>query len=837
MKASQRPNPRKKISILLALLMLVAAAGCELNLPTPAAPAATAPTSTPAAETKALAVVTFYVQVPENTPPGEPVLLRVLDEVTGLALNTEKHTMDQIDEHRYVLGLPLPIGSVIKYRYSRQGEVLAEEHVSDGRPVRYRMYHVQNPGDVHDTVARWNDTPFNGETGRLSGTITDRESGQSVPGLLIAAGGAQTLTDSQGDFLIEGLLPGTHNLVVYAMNGAQETFQQGALVAAQSNTRANIQLSPAKKVDITFLVDVPEDTPPTVPLRLAGNLLQLGNTFADLSGGINTLSARMPTLSYLPDGRYGVILSLPVGADIRYKYTLGDGFWNSERTRSGAFQVRQFIVPEQPTTFEESVETWHAKGSSSITFDVIIPENTPPGENISIQFHPYGWTEPLQMWHLEGQRWAYILYSPLDLIDELGYRYCRADQCGYADDARTPGVFSSGQIIKTSPDPLGLPDTVEEWIWLEQEFPQVDVTDVKIPPRGADFVTGFEIQPRYHPSWIPRFPTAFEDMTAKNANRVILTPSWSYTRSNPPVLELVSGQDPLWPEMIKMIDQAQDKGLNVALRPVPRFPTSVDAWWRQVPRDFSFWISWFDQYRAFVIHHADLAERSGAETLILGGGWMAPALPGGTLSDGTPGNTPQDTNQRYREIIAEARQHFGGKIAWALPYAKAITNPPKFLNSVDQIYILWSASLSEDQGAPSEALQQEALRIINDDVFALRTLWEPASGEKSIVLSLAYPSVESASTGCLPDPLVECQSPGALDYPAPDLPLLELDFVEQAKAYDAVLAAVNQVDWIDGVVSRGYYPPAILHDKSTSVHGKPAAGVLRSWFGYFLREE
>jgi hypothetical protein len=817
--------------------MLVPAAGCALNLPKPTPNAATTPTGTPASKTKELAVVTFYVQVPEDTPPDEPVLLRVLDEVTGLALNTEKHTMDQIDEYRYVLGLPLPVGAVIKYRYSRQGQVLAEEHVSDGRPVRYRMYHVTTPGDVHDVVARWNDTPFNGATGRLSGKITDRESGRPVPGLLVAAGGAQTLTDSQGHFLIEGLLPGTHNLVAYAMDGAYETFQQGAQVAAQSNTRADVQVAQTEKVDITFLVDVPEDTPPTVPLRLAGNLLQLGNTFADLSGGINSLSARMPTLSPLPGGRYGLILSLPVGADIRYKYTLGDGFWNSERTRGGAFQVRQFIVPEQPTTFEESVETWHANGSSSITFDVIVPENTPPRENISIQFHPYGWTEPLQMWHLEGQRWAYILYSPLDLIDELGYRYCRADQCGYTDDARTPGVFSSGQIIETSPDPLGLPDTIEDWIWLETALPQVDVTDVKIPPRGEGFVAGFETQPRYHPSWIPRFPVAFEDMDAKNANWVVLTPSWSYTRSNPPVLELVSGQDPLWPEMITMIEQAQNEGLNVALRPVPRFPTAVEAWWGQVPRDFSFWISWFDQYRAFVLHHADLAERGGAETLILGGGWMAPALPGGTLSDGTPGNTPQDTNRRYCDIINEARQHFDGKIAWALPYSKAITDPPDFLNSVDQVYILWSAPLSEDHQAPSEALQQKALRIIENDIFALRTLWDPAAGDKSIVLSLAYPSVEGASTGCLPDPLVACQSPESLDYPAPDLPLLELDFVEQAKAYDAVLAAVNQVDWIDGVVSRGYYPPAILHDKSTSVHGKPAAGVLRSWFGYFLREE
>ena len=116
-------------------------------------------------------------------------------------------------------------------------------------------------------------------------------------------------------------------------------------------------------------------------------------------------------------------------------------------------------------------------------------------------------------------------------------------------------------------------------------------------------------------------------------------------------------------------------------------------------------------------------------------------------------------------------------------------------------------------------------------------MWDPDTEEKSIILSLAYPSVKASFSACYQDPFVECLSPEALNYPAPDLPLLELDYVDQAKAYDAVLAAVNEVDWIDGVVSRGYYVPAILHDKSISLHGKPAEDVMRYWFNRFLRPE
>jgi hypothetical protein len=817
--------------------VLLGASGCELALPTPPPASYTVPEEQHPETAPGVVDITFQVKIPSNTPAENPILLSVLDEVTGLALNAKRHKMELIDESHYRVSLSLPVGTTLKYRYSRQGDILFEEHNSDGRAVRYRLYHVEAAGEVQDVITRWNDTPLDSPTGRISGSLSDAQSETPVAGILVSAGGDQVVTNSDGHFLLEGLPPGTHNLVAYAMDGSYTTFQQGALVAEGSNTPASIQLFPTKFVDVTFVLHVPEDTPPAVPLLLAGNLLQLGNTFADLSGGMNTLAARMPSLSPLPDGSYGLIISLPVGADVRYKYTLGDGFWNTERALDGAFVVRQLIVPDRSVTLEESVETWHAGGAAGITFDIIVPENTPADEGVYIQFHPYGWTEPLRMWHLGEQRWAYILYSPLDLIDQLGYRYCRAGQCGHADDERTPGAFTSGQIIETSPDPLGLPDEIELWRWIEDELPEVEVSDVPIPPRGADFMAGVEFQTFHQPSLIPFVPHALEKISQQGANWVVLTPSWTFTRSDPPILELVTGQDALWPEMTNMVEQALNRDLNVAIRPVPSFPTAVEAWWSSAARDFPFWVSWFDQYRAFALHHADLAERSGAQTLILGGAWMVPALPGGRLSDGTPTNVPQDAGQRYTELIDEIREHFSGTLAWALPYSEEITDPPDFLDAVDQIYVLWSAPLSDDDDADPETLQAEAERIINDKIFALRLVWDPDSDEKSIILSLAYPSVHASFSACLPDPFVECLSPEALNYPAPELPLLELDYVDQAKAYDAVLAAVNQVDWIDGVVSRGYYIPAILQDKSISIHGKPAENVLRYWFNQFLRAE
>jgi len=248
-------------------------------------------------------LITFRLQVPPNTPAGETIYLSVLDEVTGLALNTQLNPMQAGGGEggaasQYIITLPFPIGSVVKYRYERQaGGIRVSEHLSDGSAVRYRMYNVTGQGTVDDVVSRWTDTPFQGAAGRITGTATDTATGKPIPSLLVEAGGAQTLTASDGSFRLEGLPEGVHNLVVYAMDGAYSTFQQGARVAAKSTTPAITTLQPAKTTKVVFVVSVPKETLPVVPLRMAGNLYQLGNSFANLDGGVSTVAENMPVMT------------------------------------------------------------------------------------------------------------------------------------------------------------------------------------------------------------------------------------------------------------------------------------------------------------------------------------------------------------------------------------------------------------------------------------------------------------------------------------------------------------------------------------------------------------
>ncbi|MEM5776439.1 MAG: hypothetical protein AAGU05_15655, partial [Anaerolineaceae bacterium] len=65
----------------------------------------------------------------------------------------------------------------------------------------------------------------------------------------------------------------------------------------------------------------------------------------------------------------------------------------------------------------------------------------------------------------------------------------------------------------------------------------------------------------------------------------------------------------------------------------------------------------------------------------------------------------------------------------------------------------------------------------------------------------------------------------------------EPDFDIQYKIYESFLNAVNQNEWVMGLVSRGYYAPVERRDFSSSVRGKPASALLWYWFPRFVSSE
>ncbi|MEI6291741.1 MAG: carboxypeptidase regulatory-like domain-containing protein, partial [Chloroflexota bacterium] len=537
----------------------------------------------------ALAEITFTTVIPAVLNPGESLTIGILDEVTGLGLNPVFYAMTAIDDLHFTVKLPFTMNSVIKYRYYRQGTVSAIEDDYSGKPVRYRLFQVTGPAGTDDIVSSWSDTEFSGGYGKIDGVVIDKVTNKPIPNIMVSAGGQNTLTDSLGQYIINGLPAGTHLVSAYALDGAYSSFQQGASVAVGLVTTAPIQLDPVPFVNVTFKVSVPTDTVPGAPVRIAGNLLQLGNTFADLQGGVSTIWSRMPALSAGEDGRLNITLKLPAGADVRYKYTLGDGFWNAEHAYDESFLVRQLIVPGHDLTVQDSVSSWQAgKKSAPILFDVTVPANTPAGETVSIQFKPFGWTEALPMWSLGNNHWVYKLYGPLNMLGSFSYRYCRSDQCGSADDIATAGIDSQGRQVSTSLLGENIQETVTEWKWWPEAEPG-SLVAIPVNARGAGFWAGAELSANYSPGWLNLLPAAVQNMVGFGSNFLVLTPGWTVENTSPLNFAPIPGKDALWSDVLQNVQTVKSQNLNTALYATPKFLTSAAEFWAKAPRTPEWW--------------------------------------------------------------------------------------------------------------------------------------------------------------------------------------------------------------------------------------------------------
>ena len=823
-----KEHSKKRKMLIACSIFVFILAGCQ-NFPTTGSTPQTthALPKPPTPKPDPMAEVFFAVTIPEPLKSGETLVISFLDEVTGLAINPSNYVMQAGDDTHYYRALPFPLNSVVKYRYLRQGTASINEVRSDNSAVRYRLYYVGGPGEVMDNLASWSDLPFSRTTGRITGKILNSQTGSGLPDILVSAGGEQTLSDSNGEFSLEGLVEGTHNLVTYSLDGRYQPYQQGAKIIAGKRTPVEIRMTPAVMVNVVFTVIVPDNTVPSTPVRLAGNLTQLGNSFGDLDGGMSSVSVNMPVLTPMMDGRFTTSIMLPAGADIRYKYTLGDGFWNAEHQQNGDFTARQFIVPASGGAVQDYVETWQSGPSAPILFDVTTPADTPPSDIVSIQFNPYGWTEPIHMWSLGNNRWVYKLFGPFNLMRSLEYRYCRNDQCGIADESATDGS-SRSRSVKVSMKPQDIKDTIDTWKWLNSDR-KTFTSQENVLPRDPGFLAGVELQAYLPPTLKHWITPALQDIQTIGSNFVVLTPSWTFQTIDPIVFTPMLGKDPLGADVSDEVNWADALGLKVAIFPQAHFQQSYDEWWLNSPRDSIWWDTWFKEYRSFAIYYADLAMENKAQMIVLGGDWMGPALPGGVLTDGSNSNLPADAETRWSALVAEIRQHYNGQVYWAVPFPGTQASAPGVINELDGIYLLWYAPLTSLESPTFNELRSGAENLFDNEVNAIQTTFN-----KPLILSIAYPSITGTEKACITQAGSRCLDWSSLNQPQTISEPSNLDLNGQLDAYSAVLNAVNTRPWVTGFVTRGYYPSVILQDSSASIHGKPTELLLQYWYKRML---
>ncbi|HPD63666.1 MAG TPA: hypothetical protein PLP77_09745, partial [Anaerolineaceae bacterium] len=358
-------------------------------------------------------------------------MMEILDDVSGIYFNSSRFDLSLDSVLDYSIRIPLPVSTDIKYRYVLVGDGTSYEFNSQGQQVRFRIARINGPEIIEDQVSGWASGQYSGPVGSITGQIIDSATNAPIPNLLISAGGIQALTTSDGTFEMIGLAAGKHNLVVYSMDGAYETFQQGAVVAENALTPVQLALRARTKTKVTFEVVLPFGMDKSLPLRFVSNLQPLGNAYAELAAGSAGSAVNYPQMKRVGINRYSMTLDLPVGFYLRYKYSFGDGFWNAELDKESKFRVRDLLVTEN-LIIKDRVFSFSAKGTQPVHLLVQAPVDTPAQETVFIQLNPFGWMEPLPMVPAGDHLWKFTIFSPLQYFSNVEYRYCRNGLCELA---------------------------------------------------------------------------------------------------------------------------------------------------------------------------------------------------------------------------------------------------------------------------------------------------------------------------------------------------------------------------------------------------------------------
>lgn len=814
--------PRLKLFLILFWILLGASCGGQTDRPegpTPPFPISD-PTLMPIFD------VVITVKPPDGTAADANLAMVILDEVTGWPHNSTILPMAKLDDGRWQISLNPPAGSLLRYRYIRQNPEVAFEADTEGATIQNRIVHISGSTHVQDLIATWSGKRYQGPTGRVIGRLVNAQTGDPLSEMVVNVGGNTVFTDGLGNFRVDGLVPGLHTITAFSADGSFSPAQQGAVVAADSTTPAQMSLFPAKKVQVTFEVTVPDDTLEGIPLRFAGNLQQFGHLFTELPGGITHAVALMPTLIEVDPTHYVFIADLYAGTDFRYKYTLGDGLINTERGADGALVTREVIIPDTDVVIRDTIERWQGKDQGTVLFWLEVPSSTPITDVISLQLNSTALSSPIPMWKIGDQQWFYTVYGHPESEGEISYRYCRNQQCGIADDIQSSGSMSDWRTFLPNDSQIDLRDTVVEWSWWKEREATSYTPSPQIAPLEG-FNVGVELLPRYNPSWEAHLDIGLKKIADMGANSIILTPSWLVGDANPvPEVGFDPTHAPFFENLRTVIEKAQILDLQVVLHPTLTFgDQDYRDWWQSTLRDDGWWSVWFERYKAFVITYAGLAADMGISKIILGGPELAPSLPEGVLFDGTPSGTPPETDAVWREIISEVRSIYPGRIGLELDLGSSLQTPPTFIDAVDEIYLYWHAPIASSTSAGIQAYQSTVRSIITSSVLTSQSIVG-----KPIFLSVEYPSIDGTAMDCSQALADSCLDASAFDLGSEGNAFLQVNLKEQAEAIYAILAEAYVQPSIHGVYVRRYNPIVELNDKSASINGKPGQLVLEIWY-------
>jgi hypothetical protein len=755
--------------------------------------------------------IEFIAELSVPLQEDDSLALDMVDEIKGIPNNITRYNMSRMDDRHYHVIISVMVGSNVSYRYTRVGTIIQNEVTVAGNSVRYRFFHIGESTQVKDIISGWTVNDYPGLAGDLYGTIVEKGSGDPIADVLICIAGYQVLSDSLGRFSISNIPEGIHNFVSFAIDGSYQVFQQSIQIDHDLDTTLSIELIKLKDVTVRFILNSPS-LDENSPIRIAGNLYQFGNTFADLNGGINLLASRMPIMTVISQGNFFFEIKLHAGNDLHYKYTLGDGFWNTEQGLGDIKGYRQLIVPKDDITIYDTIQSWQNDAFQSLRFSLTIPENTPSDDIISIQFGNESWFEPIPMVSSGNFHWDFNLLTPYPVNNNLNYRFCRNYICDLF--AGAPEIISKDQLL--TPGNNSIEVKLSNWpSWAPENSPPTIYVS-EIPKKESGYLAGIEFLQEYHPSYLEIYLKTLKELKEKGITTIILHPSLSFELSNnKPLLYLDPRSDMLTHDIIEINSQVESLGMKLILSPRVSINSvqmliNSDNLSNSLEKSFQV-----NQYKEMLLSYAKLASNLNEENYIIDFSIYSNLSTQEINSGNFIENQPL---VELSSLLSEVKTIFSGQVVCSIPLPILAALSSGLIGSCDAIYL--QVDLAISQQALFENLKNQIGSILEDQIFPLYK-----STLKPIYIGFSAPSITSERNDELNLTAGKIFSPkNSVSFSG------DLDLEYQALIYNAFLNEIIGRDWIKGIVACDYYAPLKLTDASSSINGKPAMDVLWYWY-------
>ena len=464
--------------------------------------------------------------------------------------------------------------------------------------------------------------------------------------------------------------------------------------------------------------------------------------------------------------------------------------------------------------------------AAEVTFILTVEAAMPEGEVVCLEYNYHATVDPMTK---TGENEWQITIDGFNIGEDATYLYKRNYNTEGEWEDRPKGIRN----LDVSSETITVHDTIRKWRWWPADgvVPAIDMSGYLtsaptiMPKRkfyGGVFLIDYWSSIRYKPLVVPTM-NVIKDRYGTGTSVIYNTlihydPSNMDTSIELVLLDLDSGGGGTSDEdLIYLITETHNRGLKFVMY-FCTFPsgneTSING---HHPAALIFtyaygqawWESYFEQLTPFVLNYAQIAEQNNVEMFLLKNQWH------------------QDDSEfvapLYAALIDEIKNVYSGPIALD-QWGGGGENHMAAFDKADYIAIdVFSHDMADHQQHISDLNSPDIDELCTEIGHFLDFEYKLTTEEYDkpvIVYTLGGSSYDGALLG---EPYWE-----DVFWYYPDDPAAPVNLQVQADFFEASMQAIAERPWIEGVFSFGYVYWDNL-DKSVSVRGKPAEGVLAKW--------